>query len=323
MSKMANENDKEQKQGQNEVNVGALIEELLKEKDIADLRLTKEDILNKIEDYEKEFEKHAIWYNKITENFKKYLKGEKVYDRDKERISFYVADEKKEKWKDFIEQKNISSISKLIRQAVDHYIASEENQTTKNFTPKEFSSLGEISHALKEPLTTIKGFSQLLLETFQEELSEEILNPIENIFEQSLLLENKIKNILEDTNLEEKPIDILLIEDDLPTIRLLTKFFEKKNYICVGANTAMKAFEILSKTTPQIILVDVLLPDKSGYEICKEIKNNPQLRKVHVFFLTALPQTDIEKKMEETKADGYILKPFDFSDFEKIFKYIK
>ena len=85
----------------------------------------------------------------------------------------------------------------------------------------------------------------------------------------------------------------------------------------------MKAFEILSKTTPQIILVDVLLPDKSGYEICKEIKNNPQLRKVHVFFLTALPQTDIEKKMEETKADGYILKPFDFSDFEKIFKYIK
>jgi len=301
-----------------------LIEELLEDQELSELNLNKEDVLQKIDQYEQKYDKHAIWYNKITENFKKYLKGEKVYDRDKERISFYVADEKKEKWKEFIEkQKNISSISKLIRQAVDHYIKSETSKPTQEPSSKALSSLSEISHALKEPLTTIKGFSQLLLETFKEELSEEIVSTIENIFEQSLLLENKIKNILDDFKQEERAIDILLIEDHLPTIRLLTKYFEKKNFTCIGANSAMKAFEILEVSKPRLILVDIILPDKNGYEISKEIKNDDRLKDVPLYFLTAIPEAEIKKKIADSQADGYILKPFDFSDFEDLFSYLR
>ena len=53
-------------------------------------------------------------------------------------------------------------------------------------------TISNLSHALKEPLTSIKGYSQLLLETFQEQLSDNVKSTIKNIFEQTILLENKI-----------------------------------------------------------------------------------------------------------------------------------
>ncbi|MFW9877765.1 MAG: hypothetical protein ACFFG0_32150 [Candidatus Thorarchaeota archaeon] len=60
----------------------------------------------------------------------------------------------------------------------------------------------------------------------------------------------------------------------------------------------------------------------SGYEICKMIKEHQKYKEIPVFLLTAIPGSEIEKKMSETKADGYILKPFYISDFEILFQYI-
>ncbi|MFX1595859.1 MAG: hypothetical protein ACFFBK_07320 [Promethearchaeota archaeon] len=63
-----------------------------------------------------------------------------------------------------------------------------------------------------------------------------------------------------------------------------------------------------------------MLPDISGYEICKMIKDHNINKEILVYLLTAIPGSEVEKKMGETKADGYILKPFDFYDFEVIFQ---
>ncbi|MFW9950221.1 MAG: hypothetical protein ACFFKA_08860, partial [Candidatus Thorarchaeota archaeon] len=60
-----------------------------------------------------------------------------------------------------------------------------------------------------------------------------------------------------------------------------------------------------------------------GYDICKKIKSNQKLKNIPVFLLTAIPGSEVEKRIEEVKADGYILKPFDFSDFEDMFEYFK
>jgi len=48
----------------------------------------------------------------------------------------------------------------------------------------------------------------------------------------------------------------------------------------------------------------------SGYDMCKIIKSDPDLKNIPVIFLTARPASEVEKRLEETKADGYILKPF-------------
>jgi DNA-binding response OmpR family regulator len=60
------------------------------------------------------------------------------------------------------------------------------------------------------------------------------------------------------------------------------------------------------------------LPDLSGYDICKTIKSDNEYKKIPVYFLTAISGSEVENHLEETKADGYILKPFNFSDFEVI-----
>jgi signal transduction histidine kinase len=178
--------------------------------------------INKLmKQYEDETGKYAVWRGQITEGFKTYLMGGKINDRDKERISLYVSETTKDKWQQFIKEESYSTISKLIRESVNYYIDEQTSAITNGNFRMNIEAISNISHALKEPLTTIKGFSQLLLENNKDELRPEVLSKIENIFEQSLLLETKIKNILDDITVEGSKYDILLIEDDLATIRLL------------------------------------------------------------------------------------------------------
>ena len=107
----------------------------------------------------------------------------------------------------------------------------------------------------------------------------------------------------------------------MATIRLLTSYFESKGYNCHGVVSGTKGIEELRNNTPKLVLLDIILPDFSGYEICKMIKTDNKFKDIPVIILTAIPGTEVEKHIKEIKADGYILKPFDFSDFEDLFKY--
>jgi len=280
------------------------------------------EIKNLMAQYEKDTGKYAVWRGQVTEGFKTYLMGGKIYDRDKERISLYVSENTKDKWQEFIDEHEYSTISKLIRESVNYYIDEQSNVITNGNFKMNIEAISNISHALKEPLTTIKGFSQLLLENSKDELRPEIFSKIENIFEQSLLLETKIKNILDDITVESSQYDILLIEDDLATIRLLTSYFESKGYTCKGVISGTKGIEELKHGQPKIILLDIILPDLSGYDLCKMIKSDKKLKDIPVYLLTAIPGSEVQKKLEEIKADGYILKPFDFSDFKEVFEHL-
>jgi len=261
--------------------------------------------------YEKETGKYSVWRGVVTEGFKKWLKGEKIYNRDKERISLYVSDETKKKWAEFIESSNYTTISKLIRDSVREFIENSHNHINSK-------KISDISHALKEPLTSIKGYSQLLLENYKDHLNENILSTIENIFEQSKDLENKIVKFLDNIKEEGGKCDIFIIEDDPATIRLITNYFGAKGYICRGEGSGDKGIKEVKNCHPKIILLDIILPDISGYEICKQIKNDSNFKGTPVYFLTAISGTEVQKHLKETGADGFILKPFDLSDFEEI-----
>ena len=294
------------------------------DEEIDKLDLNSEEAKKLMEEYQDGTDKYAIWRGSITEGFKKWLKGEKIYDRDKERISLYVSEQTKQDWQEFKDKRDYSTISALIRESVDYYIEHKSDLLSDKLQRMDEKTISNISHALKEPLTTIKGFSQLLLENYADELNEEVLVTIKNIFDQSLLLENKIINILDNIATEEPhpQYDILLIEDDLATIRLLTSYFESKGYNCKGVVSGTKGIEEIRGGLPKLILLDIILPDISGYEICKMIKEHEKYKKIPVYLLTAIPGSEVEKKMGETQADGYILKPFDFSDFEVVFQYL-
>ena len=268
--------------------------------------------------YEDETGKYAVWRGVVTEGYKKWKEGEKVYDRDKERISLYISEDAKKIWQEFIQNHNYTTISKLIRDSVKYFIEKKTSISDSELLDLDEQTISSISHALKEPLTTIKGFSQLLLENYKDELNDDVLNTIKNIFDQSTLLESRIVECLERIKGEGIKYDVLLIEDDIPTIRLITSFFEGKNLICKGAVSGKKGLEELIINVPMLILLDIILPDISGYEICKRIKSDEKFKSIPLYYLTAIPGTEVEKNIEETGADGYILKPFDLSDFEPI-----
>ena len=115
---------------------------------------------------------------------------------------------------------------------------------------------------------------------------------------------------------------MLLIEDDLATVELLTNYFRAKGYSCKGVYTGSSALKELNMNKPKLILTDIILPDISGFEICKELKKNPKFEKIPIVYLTAIPGFKVQQRMEETKADAFILKPFDLVDFEFLFKYL-
>jgi CheY-like chemotaxis protein len=272
--------------------------------------------------YEKETNRYAVWRGVITEGFKKWQKGEKIYQRDKERISLYVSEDTKLKWLDYTKNDGNLTISKLIREAVDTFIESQEQFKGTSLGRLNPETISNISHTLKEPLTSIKGYSQLLLENYREKLNEQVLDTVKNIFEQSILLEKKIINILDNIKVEPE-YDVLLIEDDLATIRLIKSYFESKGFKCKGIVSGSKGLEELGNAIPKLILLDIILPDLSGYDICKTIKSDKDYKNIPVYFLTAIAGSEVEKNLDETNADGYILKPFNFADFEVIFDILK
>ncbi len=295
------------------------------EKEIENINLDDEKIKRYMKQYKEENDKYAIWRGAITEGFKKWLKGEKIYTRDKERISLYVDDKIKGNWQKFINRNKESfpTFSELIRQSVKSFME-DSSRVSSELSKLNPSTLSNISHALKEPLTSIKGYSQLLLESeeYKDDLSEHVEETIKNIFDQSNLLENIIKNFLDNIEPESTPYDILLIEDDLATIRLITSYFESKHYICKGVISGTKGLEELRRVVPKVILLDIILPDLSGYDICQTIKTDNTYKKIPVYFLTAISASEIKKRLNETLADGYILKPFNFSDFNVIFEIL-
>jgi len=266
--------------------------------------------------FEEETGKKALWKGTVTVKFKKWQRGEKIYHQDKERIGILVSEETKTRWQEFANNNNnITTISKLIRIAVDFYI----DYILKTPSERDFAQL---SYDLKASLTTIKGFSQLIIEKSANKLDPDILLRIKEIYNQSLLLENNIKEIQNNDETENNVYDILIIEDDAPTIMVLSDFFELKGYTCKGVLSGIKGLEELKRSTPKLIILDVILNDISGFEICNKIKSNQKFKEIPVFYITAIPESEIVEKLQETGADGFFLKPFNFSQFEILFKYL-
>jgi len=276
-----------------------------------------------MEQYEEITGKQAVWRGEITKGFLKWKDGEKDYYSNKKRISVYVSSETERKWQEFINLSGLTSFSKLIRESVNYYINKKSEFGERLFTNLELIDESDRNHVLKERLTTIKGFLQLLLEKYVKDLNDDIVSIINNVLNECKSLESKYIYNSGKKDLQLPQYDVLLIEDDPSTVDLIKNYFVTKDYSVKGVLTGLKGIEELKISTPKLILLDIILPDISGFEICKNVKSHELLKDIPVFYLTAVPGPKVEIKMEETKADGYILKPFDLVDLDFLFEYLK
>ena len=288
-----------------------------------ELKRTKE-----MEIFERKTGKRAIWRGTVTESFKKWQKGEDNFEIDKERISLYVSKDIKYEWLNFADNNDYSTLSKLIREALKFYIEYRSKIIIKDKNV-EIDLLSSLSHDLKEPLTSIKGYLQLVIEAHGNTIEDKVLSILKNVLGQCSILENKIVEYLDKFETEKEEdvddkvkYDLLLIEDDVETVNLLTTYFESLGISCKGVLSGFKGLKELKKNIPKLILLDIILPDINGYQILNRIRSDNKFKEIPVFFLTAIPNIEVEKKVQELGANGAILKPFNLSDLDIVKNYL-
>lgn len=103
---------------------------------------------------------------------------------------------------------------------------------------------------------------------------------------------------------------IALIEDDADLYALLKYNLEKEGFALVGAQTGKGAIDLCRREKPDLILLDIMLPDSDGLDICKGIRNHPELAHIPVIFLTARASETDRIVGLELGANDYIVKPF-------------
>ena len=103
---------------------------------------------------------------------------------------------------------------------------------------------------------------------------------------------------------------ILLIEDDSDLFTLLKYNIEKEGFRLVGSQTGRGAVDLCRREKPDLIVLDIMLPDSDGLEICRVIRSNPDMAHIPVIFLTARASETDRILGLELGANDYIVKPF-------------
>ena len=103
---------------------------------------------------------------------------------------------------------------------------------------------------------------------------------------------------------------IVLIEDDADLFRLVQYNLEKEGFQFAGLQTGRGALDLCRRERPDLIILDVMLPDIDGLELCKAIRGNPELSHIPVIFLTARASETDRIVGLELGANDYIVKPF-------------
>jgi response regulator RpfG family c-di-GMP phosphodiesterase len=102
----------------------------------------------------------------------------------------------------------------------------------------------------------------------------------------------------------------LLIVDDTPeNLAILYKML-REDYELIGAGSGQEALRVLESVTPDMILLDIMMPEMSGLEVCRIIKEQDSLREIPVIFITALTEEADEARGFLAGAVDYITKPF-------------
>jgi DNA-binding response OmpR family regulator len=103
----------------------------------------------------------------------------------------------------------------------------------------------------------------------------------------------------------------ILIADDNENIReALTYLLEDEGYSLLIAKDGAETLKKVKEFRPDVLLLDVMMPEVNGYDVCRSIKNDPDLKCIYVIMLTAKGQAAEQERGREAGADEYVVKPF-------------
>lgn len=103
---------------------------------------------------------------------------------------------------------------------------------------------------------------------------------------------------------------ILVVDDDRDIVRLVRSYLEKAGYEILTAYDGRTALQVMKAETPQLLILDLMLPDQDGWDVAKEVRAHPRIGSTPIIMLTARVEDNDKIVGLEIGADDYITKPF-------------
>jgi len=107
------------------------------------------------------------------------------------------------------------------------------------------------------------------------------------------------------------PLRILIVDDEVINLKLVSRLLEIEGYEVVSAQNGEAALELVGQKPPDLALLDVMMPDMDGYELCRRLRQNPLMTDIPIVMLTAMVDETDKLKRIEAGADDCLPKPFD------------
>ena len=107
---------------------------------------------------------------------------------------------------------------------------------------------------------------------------------------------------------------ILVVDDNHDNTDIIRHYLEVRGYPITVAHDGEEALAAFEEVRPQLVLLDVMMPGRDGWEVCRLMKQHPALGKgVRIIMVTALDEWDDKRQALQTGADDYVSKPFDLA----------
>jgi len=103
---------------------------------------------------------------------------------------------------------------------------------------------------------------------------------------------------------------VLIVDDSPAQVKLMQGFLEHEGYQPVGLNDPRRVEETISSVRPSVILLDVVMPERNGFQVCRELKGSSEFQSIPVILVTSKDTASDKYWGEQQGADAYVTKPF-------------
>ena len=111
---------------------------------------------------------------------------------------------------------------------------------------------------------------------------------------------------------------VLIIDDNPVIIKMNETLLKTNGYDVISAMDGLSGLKMAQEEMPDIILLDIILPEMHGFEVCKKLKADPKTADIPIILVTASGLEQVAQEEADIPADGYIAKPFGFKDLHEV-----
>ena len=111
---------------------------------------------------------------------------------------------------------------------------------------------------------------------------------------------------------------VLVVDDDPEIVTMLSTRLGKRGYKVTTASDGVRALEMAKEDKPDVVLLDVMMPGKSGWEVARALKQDPETQNVKIVMVSAIGEKTNEITAPIYGADAHVDKPFEFEHLEKV-----